>query len=262
MNASLGNLLDQNQQALGRNAPAAASTATDMPPGACSDCPVRGQSACSQLAEEGLQAVNRLGHRRRVARGETIAWAGDESLTCANVLSGMLKLSASTADGREQVVGLLYASDFVGRLYADKHEFTVTALSDAEMCFFPRGEFELLLDGYPSLERELFRRTLSTLDDARAQMLMLARQSAAERVADFLLRTADRIGGCAAVPGGPVTFDMPLSRGAMADVLGLTIETVSRQMTRLKAAGVIALPGARTVTLVRRGELKALACAA
>lgn len=259
MNVNMGGLLDERSAKVDRDLTTATLTAVNTDTAPCSDCAVRHLSLCGRLADEALPAFHRIGSRKRIARGETIAWAGEESRTCANLLSGMLKLSASTADGREQVVGLLYASDFVGRPYADTQEFTVTALSDAELCCFPRTGFERLLADHPSLERELLRRTLSSLDDARSQMLMLARQSATERVADFLLRTADRVGGCAALPGGPVTFDLPLSRGAMADVLGLTIETVSRQMTRLKSAGVIALPGARTVTLVRRGELKALA---
>ncbi len=258
MNASMDLLLEAGSQrerehAIGALTPVKVRSET------CSGCAVRHLSLCGRLDDEALEAFHRIGTRKTVARGETIAWAGEQSLTCGNLLSGMLKLSASMADGREQVVGLLYASDFVGRPYSSHHEFTVTALSDAEICYFPRAAFERLLETHPYVERELLRRTLATLDDARSQMLMLARQSASERVADFLLRTADRVGGCSAMPGGPVTFDLPLSRGSMADVLGLTIETVSRQMTRLKATGVIALPGARTVTLVRRNELRSQA---
>lgn len=259
MKSNVGDLLEKATVRIEEKTAASALTAVNNRPDPCADCSVRRQSICGRLDDAALLAFKRIGTRRHVARGETISWAGEDRWSCANLLSGMLKVTASTADGREQVVGLLYPSDFVGRPYSTRHEFTVTALSEADMCFFPRLAFEQMLDDHPGLERDLFRRTLSTLDDARAQMLMLARQSATERVADFLLRTADRVGGCAAMPGGPVTFDLPLSRGAMADVLGLTIETVSRQMTRLKTDGIIALPGARTVTLIRRDALGALA---
>ncbi|WP_336314448.1 helix-turn-helix domain-containing protein [Sphingobium sp. AntQ-1] len=81
-------------------------------------------------------------------------------------------------------------------------------------------------------------------------------------MADFLLQTFERIGGYSASANGPVTFDLPLSRGAIADVLGLTIETVSRQMTKLKMAGVIALPGGRAVTILKRDALRRMADAA
>ncbi|MBY0582486.1 MAG: helix-turn-helix domain-containing protein, partial [Sphingomonas sp.] len=80
----------------------------------------------------------------------------------------------------------------------------------------------------------------------------------------FLIDMADRIGnaGCRATSDGPVTFDLPLTRGEMADLLGLTIETVSRQLTRLKNAGAIALPGLRAITIRNRAALAASAEAA
>lgn len=258
MNVNMGALLDRSIETSRPGAePSAAAVQSEAAP--CADCGVRRSALCGTLADKTLRAVQQIGQRRRVARGQTIAWAGQDSRTCFNLLSGMFKLTASTADGREQVVGLVYPADFIGRPYAETTEFTVTALSDAEVCAFSRQGFEHILGENHCLERELLRRTLATLDSARAQMLMLARQSASERVADFLVRTADRLGGVRAMPGGPLTLDLPLSRGAIADVLGLTIETVSRQMTRLKAAGIIALPGGRAVTIVQRDRLIATA---
>lgn len=225
----------------------------------CIDCDVRRTSLCGSLDEGGLLALHRFGRRQHVQPGETLAWAGDESHICANILSGVFKLSALTIDGREQIVGLLYPADFVGRPYAERVEFNVTALSEAEICVFPRSAFEEALACHGPLELELLRRTLVNLDDARQRMLLLGRQSAAERVAGFLIEMAGRLGGCRGSVDGPVTVDLPLSRGAIADVLGLTIETVSRQMTKLRHAGVIALPGGRGVTILRWKALEALA---
>ncbi|MDF0489312.1 Crp/Fnr family transcriptional regulator [Sphingomonas sp. H39-1-10] len=227
----------------------------------CADCAVRDQSLCGSLTDSELTALNTLGRRQSVARGDTVIWAGDESIVCANLLAGVLKLSASTADGREQTVGLLYPADFVGRPYADRSDFTVTALTDAELCVFPRKSFEQVLEDHVRMERMLLQRTFSALEEARGRMLMLARKSAEEKIAGFLLGMADRAGsgGCRATASGPVTFDLPLTRGQIADVLGLTIETVSRQLTKLKAAGLIALPGARGVTIRDRAALQARA---
>ncbi|PTQ08286.1 Crp/Fnr family transcriptional regulator [Sphingomonas oleivorans] len=225
----------------------------------CADCAVRDRALCGSLNDEELAALNMLGRRQKVARGETLIWAGDESIICGNLLSGVLKLAASTADGREQIVGLLYPADFIGRPYADVADFTVTALTDAELCFFPRKPFEQALEDHIQMERLLLQRTFAALDEARARMLMLGRKSAEEKLADFLLDMARRMGssGCRATPDGPMTFDLPLTRGQIADVLGLTIETVSRQMTKLKAAGIIALPGGRAVTISDRQALEA-----
>ncbi|CAN5325367.1 Crp/Fnr family transcriptional regulator FnrL [soil metagenome] len=229
----------------------------------CVDCAVRDQSLCGSLTDRELTALNTLGRRQKVTRGETVIWAGDESVVCANLLSGVLKLSASTSGGREQIVGLLYPADFIGRPYAEEADFTVTALTDAELCVFPRKRFETVLEDHARMERLLLQRTFAALDEARSRMLMLSRSSAAEKVAGFLLGMADRAGGtgCRASADGPMTFDLPLTRGQIADVLGLTIETVSRQLTSLKSAGIIALPGVRAVTIRDRVGLQARASA-
>ena len=210
----------------------------------CTGCGVRGRALCGGLDDDGLSALAALCQRRRVPAGETLMWAGDESLICAHLLSGVLTMVAATADGREQIVALFHPADFVGQPYASEVDFSVTALTDAELCIVPRRAFARFLESHAGLERLLLRRTLAALTQARARMLALARMSATERVAGLLLDVAARAGR-----DGGTAFDLPMTRGQMADVLGMTIETVSRQLTKLKGAGVIALSGARTVTI-------------
>ncbi|WP_346247148.1 Crp/Fnr family transcriptional regulator [Sphingomonas rustica] len=225
----------------------------------CADCAVRDKALCGALSDGELAALNRIGRRRHLRRGETLIWAGEDNAVCANLLSGVMKLTAGTADGREQIVGLVYPADFVGRPWPGEAGVTVTALSDVELCTFPRAAFEAVLEDHVRMERLLLQRTFAALDEARNRMLALGRLSAGEKVAAFLLAMADRGSGCRATGFGPVTFDLPLTRGEMAEILGLTIETVSRQLGRLKAAGTIALPGARGVTIRDRAALEAAA---
>lgn len=229
-------------------------------PTICGDCAVRQLSLCGSVTDAELIALNRIGRHQWLAPGEAFVWAGDENLLCGNIVSGLVKVSASTCNGREQIVGLLYPGDFVGRPFADEAEFTITALAPTELCLYPRRAFERLLEDYPRMERLLLQRMMTALDQARSLILTLARKSAEERIAGFLLETASRLATHGQQGGG--TFDLPLSRGQIAEVLGLTIETVSRQMTRLKAAGIIAVPGLRSVTIVARDELEALSEAA
>ena len=235
-----------------------------IPPAICVDCTVRDRALCGSLDDRELTALNTIGQRRRVTPGQTIVWAGDESVICGNLLSGVLKLVAATADGREQIVGLLYPGEFFGQPYAGANDFSAVALTETELCVFPRPAFERVLADHQRMERLLLRRTLDSLNEARGRMLVLARKSAGEKVAGFLLDMAARADetGCRTLPGGPVTFDLPLTRGQIADVLGMTIETVSRQLTKMKAGGLIGLPGGRTVTIHDRSALAARAEAA
>lgn len=230
----------------------------------CADCAVRDRALCGSLDDRELKALNAIGQRRLVQRGQTVAWAGDEAVICGNLLSGVLKLVAATVDGREQIVGLLYPADFFGTPYAGQTDFTIVALTDAELCVFPRAAFERVLEDHQRMERLLLQRTFESLNEARGRMLVLARKSAGEKIAGFLLDMAARAGdgGCRASRDGLVTFDLPLTRGQIADVLGMTIETVSRQLTRMKTTGVIRLPGGRAVTISDRDALAAQAEAA
>ncbi|MAN11286.1 MAG: Crp/Fnr family transcriptional regulator [Pseudomonadota bacterium] len=228
-----------------------------IPSSICADCAVRDRALCASLSDEELLELNALGQRRHLSRGEALFWAGDDSAICANLLDGVLKIVASTSDGREQIVGLLYPADFAGQLFAAQVDFTIAALTDVDLCVFPRGAFEKVLQRHARMEHLLLQRTLAALGEARSRMLSLARKSAEEKVAGFLIDMTVRMADASsrATPGGPVTFDLPLSRGQMADILGLTIETVSRQITKLRDAGVINLPGGRAITIADRPAL-------
>jgi CRP/FNR family transcriptional regulator len=225
----------------------------------CQSCVIRNRAICSSLTSSELETLNRIGRRVDVHRGQTLMWEGDESSVVANVIDGVLKLSTSTADGREQIVGVVYPSDFIGRPFGETTQHSVTALSDARVCLFPRAAFDGFAREHPELEHKLLKRTLSELDRARDWMLLLGRKSAGERVATFLLEMAQRLADATCSGSGETVqrFDLPLSRQQMADLLGLTIETVSRQLTRLRQAGIIDLPDRRAVLILDHAAMEA-----
>jgi CRP/FNR family transcriptional regulator len=230
----------------------------------CQTCVVRNHAICSALTTPEVEALSRIGRHVLIRRGETLIWEGDESALVANVIEGVLKLSTSTADGREQIVGVVYPSDFIGRPFGGTAQHSITALSDAQLCLFTRPAFESFAHDYPQLQHKLLERTLTELDRARGWMLALGRKSAGERVATFLLDMAERLGGageigeiCGTQSKMPSErFDLPLTRQQMADLLGLTIETVSRQLTRLRQAGIIDLPDRRAVVILDREAME------
>jgi CRP/FNR family transcriptional regulator, anaerobic regulatory protein len=226
----------------------------------CDLCVVRNRAICSSLDANEVEALNAIGRRRHLAAGESLIWEGDDSVLVANVVEGVLKLSTGTADGREQIVGVVYPSDFIGRPFGGTTDHSVTALTDANVCLFSRKDFDAFARAHPQLEHKLLERTLGELDRTRRWMLLLGRKSAPEKVASFLLEMTERL----IEPNCQVNFALPnrklvlpFSRQQIADVLGLTIETVSRQLTRLKSAGVINLPSRREVTIIDHDALVA-----
>lgn len=227
---------------------------------ACDLCLVRNRAICAALDAKELEALNAIGRRRTLAAGESLIWEGEESILVANVIEGVLKLSTGTEDGREQIVGVVYPSDFIGRPFGATTSHGVTALTDARVCVFSRRDFDAFAREHPGLEHKLLDRTLDELDRTRKWMLLLGRKSAGEKVASFLLEMADRLvePGCQiGFMQQPRTLALPFSRQQIADLLGLTIETVSRQFTRLKERGVIALPSRREVVILNHQALLA-----
>ncbi|MET1755657.1 Crp/Fnr family transcriptional regulator [Novosphingobium sp. RD2P27] len=227
----------------------------------CGRCAVRESAICHSLNESELDALNALGRHQTLKRGQTMVWQGDESLLVGNVIEGVLKLSVSGADGREQTLGIMFPSDFIGRPFGPKTDHSVVALTDAQVCTFRRSAFDEFARGHPELEHSLLQRTLTELDRTRQWMLLLGRKAATARVATFLLEMSSRYAtNCNdGASTAPISFDLPLSRQDIADLLGLTIETVSRQITHLREDGIIETPNRRTIVVLDSGRLQARA---
>lgn len=226
--------------------------------GPCTGCPARAQAICGVLGCGELAAFGAMGRHRRLGRGQTLIWEGDPPAFVANVISGVLKLTNVGVGGDEQIVGLAWPSDFVGSPFAARPGCSVTALTDSEVCLFPRPAFQEFLDAHPGMERALLARAFADLDKARQFQTMLGRRTAGQRVAALLLAMA---GPGEEAEDAEARIALPMSRQEMADLLGITIETVSRQLGRLTDAGLIALPNRRSVLVRRRDELAAFAAA-
>lgn len=227
----------------------------------CEECVVRNRAICGALDEDELSIMNRIGHKQVLKAGQTFMWEGDESAVVANVIDGVLKLTNSLDDGREQIVGLAFPADFIGRPYHSSVKHTVTALTDTQICSFSRSGFEQFAHDHPNLEHKVLERTLDELDQARDWMLLLGRKTAAEKLATFLINMSERSAdsSCATNFMPQNHFSLPFGRQQIADILGLTIETVSRQLTELSKKSVVELPSKRDVIIKDREALVALA---
>jgi CRP/FNR family transcriptional regulator len=219
-------------------------------PATCQHCSVRDTAVCSALPEAGLAVLAARGQQRRIERGATLAKAGEPWPLCASVQRGLLKISHLGAGGHEAIVGLAWPGDFIGLPFAGQNiaAHDVVALSGVTLCVFPQAVMERTLADHPEMAQLLLARTLTELAAARGRVAVLARASALARVAGFLVETARR-DPAARNCEGVAAIELPLRRGEMADLLGLTIETVSRQVRSLERAGVIGLPGGRAVLI-------------
>jgi len=223
-------------------------------PALCHNCAARNLGICAVLNEEQLARLSQATRHVRRPAGEELLADAMPIASYASVLSGVVKLSKVLEDGRQQVVGLQFAPDLLGRPFATESRVSAEAASEVELCLIPKPMLETLLRQSAALEHRLMMQTLRELDEARDWMVTLGRKSAAEKVASFLYLIATHIGPGEEEP--ETSFDLPLSRADIGDFLGLTVETVSRQMTRLRVEGVIEIENFRHVAVPDLARLR------
>jgi CRP/FNR family transcriptional regulator len=214
----------------------------------CESCQIRHRAVCALCERDELAELDRIKSFRRFHPGEAIAWAGERVTGVGSVVEGVAMLSSTLADGRRQVVGLLFPSDFLGRPGRAEHAYDVVAATETTFCMFQRAEFERMVARTPSIERRLLQMTFDELDSAREWMVLLGRKTAREKIASLFVMMARRDAALArAAATAGLSFPLYITREAMADYLGLTIETVSRQISALRREGLVELGEGRMV---------------
>ena len=225
-------------------------------PEVCAACEARHGGICAALDPQQLLALSKSSSRHRITSGSELVGDVEAVDHYSNVLSGVVKLTKTLSDGRQQIVGLQFAPDFVGRPFKDESALNAEAATDVALCSFPKAALERMMRETPGLEHRLLRQTLKELDEARDWMVTLGRKSAAEKVASLLLLIARNINPYGDPESESAEFDLPLTRADIADYLGLTIETVSRQLTKLRTEGVIDIRNNRHITVPDLGRLE------
>lgn len=220
----------------------------------CQSCEARHQGICGALTPEQLLAVAKTTRRVRKSPGEELLADAMPISSYSNVLRGVIKLSKVLEDGRQQVVGLQFAPDLLGRPFATESRVSAEAASEVDLCVIPKPVLEDLLSDNARLEHRVMMQALRELDEARDWMVTLGRKSAAEKVASFIYLIASHFDPTEEQP--ETKFDLPLGRADIGDFLGLTIETVSRQISKLKAEGVIEIANYRHVTVPNLARLR------
>jgi CRP/FNR family transcriptional regulator, nitrogen fixation regulation protein len=166
------------------------------------------------------------------------------------VIKGSVRTYKVLIDGRRQIGAFYLPGEIFGLETGDEHVFSAEAIVDAKILVIKRSIVIALAGQHGDMASQLWRLTGGELQRAQNHLLLLSK-TASERVASFLLEMADRVECCDEV-------ELPMSRQDIADYLGLTIETVSRMLTRLEKESAIALPTCKRIVLRNRAVLKRL----
>jgi CRP/FNR family transcriptional regulator, anaerobic regulatory protein len=215
---------------------------------------------CSALAEADLGRLGSVSWHRRFRAGEAIHVEGEVPPSFCAIVSGVVKLSKSLPNGSQQIVGLFGAGDFLGRPFGGEARATAVAASEVEVCWFPRATIETVTAASGAVKDWLYEQVADELEKAQEWIMLLGRMTAEQKMAVFLLSVmkAAADGKPAPAPAREMVIELPLSRTEIADYLGLTIETVSRQIARLRERHVISVGNTRSVVVHRPDVLTAI----
>lgn len=208
---------------------------------ACSSCCLKSVCLPSELGRVDLDRFIEISAaKRKVARGMSIYHNGDTFDSLYAVHSGAFKTVGVSRDGEEKITGFHFAGELMGLEAIDngRHGYGAVALEDSEVCIIPFAQLEKMATAVPALQHRLLQILSSDITRDQGLMLMLGGMTAEQRLAAFLLslsRRHQRLGFSA------THFVLRMTREEMGNYLGLTIETVSRLMSRFQREGLIAL---------------------
>ena len=210
---------------------------------------------CSAIPDGDLARLAAIAVVTDVAAGQTFIDEGEPASSFFNVTAGTAKLFKTLPDGRRQITGFVGPGQFLGLAVSDTYAFSAEAIEPVRYCRFPRAPLRTLLDDFPQMGKLLLEVASNELVAAQEQMLLLGRKTARERLASFLLAQSRQ-----GMPSGHSRrrFGLPMTRVDIADYLGLTIETVSRTLTRLRAEELIDIVSPSAIVICDPSGLESL----
>ena len=190
--------------------------------------------------------ANVTGRTVCIRRDAEIYCEGSHATHIFKVISGAVRTCKAMQDGRRQIGEFVLPGDVFGWDGIESHFYTAEALADTVLVSYPRRAIEDATRYDQVAARSLRLMMLDSLSAAQRRMLLLARKTAVERVATFLLEMHER------TSREPGEVHLPMTRNDIADHLGLTLETVSRVLSGLKQKGAITLHGAHIIRVANR----------
>jgi len=193
---------------------------------------------------------------KHVEAGQPLFHEGDMANTVFQVIDGVVRTSKLLSNGKRQIISFCYPGDLVGISHDQSYHTECEAVSDVHLRVFRKNAGNIRFGDDPEIVELLLHFAAMEVANMQEHFLMLGCKTATEKVASFLLSLACRSG----VPGQlGISVSLPMKRADIADYLGVTIETVSRTITKLKTTGVIFLPDPHNVCITDMEALKSAA---
>lgn len=210
----------------------------------CEVCPSRRFSLFNEVNYENLCLLSAEKNCVSHKKGQTLFYEGTRPLGLFCINEGTVKVYKSSSNGKEQIIRLAKAGDFLGyrALLGEEHyAASATVLEDAKVCFIPKDSFMHLLQVDSNLYRKLMKSVCHELGIMEEKVTSLSQKTVRERLAGTLLMLKETYGIDG--EGASKKIDIALSREDIASIVGTATETVIRLLSEFRQDGYISLEG-------------------
>jgi len=221
----------------------------------CATCEIRSYSFCRCLKDDQLNIFSKISSEKEFKNKQTVFLQEEESKNLYNITQGNIKIYKLLRDGRIQIIGFLYPGDFFGSYKKGKYNYSAESIGDVKLCVFKQEVLDNYLEKNMNLAKELLHMTSHELTLAQDRIGVLGKLNANQRMAAFILNVSKqraRIGW----QDNPIS--LPMMRQDIADYLGLTLETVSREFTKLKTSNLIKVLSSSQIYLRDKASLSVI----
>ncbi len=198
-----------------------------------------------------------IGRRRRIPRGGNLYRMNDPFTNLYAIRLGHFKTYQINTGGEQHITGFQMAGELLGMdaISTDRHHCDAVALEDSEVCEIPFARLEELFGKIPTLLHHFHRLMSQEITREQSVMLLLGNMRAEQRFAAFLVNLSSRY---VARGYSSRCFQLRMSREEIGNYLGLTIESISRLLSKFKKRGWLTVSN-REIELLDPVTLKALA---
>ena len=223
----------------------------------CSLCGSRHRSLFSDISSTELETLDLHKSCILYKKGQTLYYEGTRPMGLFCINSGKVKVYKITSDGKEQILNLAKAGDFIGYRALISEEFysaSATVIEEGAICYIPKSDFLEILNNNPRFFRRMMKKLSDDLGIMEQKLVTIAQKSVRERLAATLLMLKETYG----MEGeeDSTLIDIALSREDLANIIGTATETVIRLLSEFKNQELISLQGKKIKVLDPKGLVK------
>ena len=224
----------------------------------CSACSMHQLCLPMGLGESDMQRLDQIIGRRRKVPKDTLLYRMDDAFTNLYAIRlGHFKTYQVSPAGDQQITGFQMSGELLGMdaISTEHHHCDAMALEDSEVCEIPFARLEELFGTIPTLLHHFHRMMSREITREQNVMLLLGNMRAEQRFAAFLVNLSSRY---TARGYSSTTFQLRMSREEIGNYLGLTIESISRLLSRMKKQGLLRVAN-REIELLDPDRIRAIA---